>query len=136
MKNSQQITFLKNPVTIVGLPLMVLTIHAVALLSGVYEAVYFFDSIMHFAGGFFSALSLIGILAYARDQGWLSIDDKLVFRLLVLGLIGLVAIAWEVFELLIDAEFGTRWQPSIEDTLKDQVLGVFGAGVAVFTLRI
>jgi hypothetical protein len=126
---------LKNPLLIVGLPLLLITLHAVAMLNGVYGLVNHFDSIMHFTGGIVSAISIMGMLAYAMENNWLKIDDRNVSRLLVIGLVTLITLAWELFEFGFDAYFGTHWQPSIGDSLKDQVLGVLGAVVVVLKLR-
>lgn len=126
----------KNPLTIFGLPLLLMTFHSFALYLDVYDSVFYFDSIMHFAGGVVSAVSVIGMLGYAMDRDWIVITDRHVFKLLVIGLIAIITIAWEVFELLVDVYFGTHWQPSISDTVKDQVLGVSGAVVVVLKMRL
>ncbi|MEE9421515.1 MAG: hypothetical protein V3V50_00010 [Gammaproteobacteria bacterium] len=127
---------LKNPLLIFGLPLLLITLHTVAILTGIYGLVNHFDSIMHFVGGVVSAVSVLGILAYAIEKDWIKIDDQNVSRLLVIGMVALIALAWELFELGFDAYFGTHWQPSIRDSLKDQVLGVFGAVMVVLKLRV
>jgi hypothetical protein len=71
---------LKNPITIFGLPLLLITLHVVALATKTYEVIGFFDSIMHFFGGFICALSVTGMLAYAQDRVWIRVDDRNVFR--------------------------------------------------------
>ncbi len=127
---------LKNPLLIFGLPLLLITLHTVAILTGVYGLVDHFDSIMHFIGGVVSAISVFGILAYAIEKDWINIDDQNVSRLLVIGMVTLIALTWELFELGFDTYYGTHWQPSIRDSLKDQVLGVLGAVAVVLKLRL
>ena len=125
----------KTPLAIVGFPVLVFVVHGVALVTGIYEAINFFDSLMHVAGGLVAALSFYGMLGMAEDRRLLTIDDVRVLRLLLVGLVALVTIAWEVFEFLLDAYVGTSWQLSIADTLKDQLLGVLGAVVVVLRIR-
>lgn len=126
---------LKNPVAIFGFPLLVFSVHALALVAGVYNDFQHFDSLMHFSGGLVAALSIYGMLGLGADRGWFGLHAPLLMRLLIVGLVGLVTIGWEVFEFYLDYFVGTEWQDSIGDTIKDQVLGVFGACVAVVRLR-
>ena len=53
----------------------------------------------------------------------------------VIGLVAVVTIGWELLEFLLDTYVGTEWQGSIADTIKDQLLGVLGATVAVLWLK-
>lgn len=126
---------LKTPSAIIGFPLLIFAFHGLALLSGLYDSIHFLDSVMHFAGGLVAALSFYGMLSLAQDRQHIRIGDTLVFRVLLIGLVAMVTIAWEVFEFLLDAFTGTRWQVSIADTIKDQLLGVLGACVAVLRLK-
>ncbi len=126
---------LKHPVLIFGLPAILLSFHAIALHNNIYQSIYFFDSIMHFAGGAISAVSLTGMFVYAKDRLWIKLDDRLVLKMLVVGLVSLITIAWEVLELALDTFYGTQMQISIADTIKDQVLGVSGAIVIMLSLR-
>ena len=126
---------LKTPVTIFGLPLLLISLHAVAVVTNIYEVVYFFDSIMHFSGGIICALSITGMIAYAQDRAWIVLDDRNVFRLLVIGLTGLITIGWELFELGLYLYTGVQFQPSISDTIKDEILGVLGAVLVVLKIR-
>jgi uncharacterized membrane protein YjdF len=114
--------------------LLVFGMHGAALVAGLYN-IRHFDSVMHFVGGLVAALSIYGMLSLAQDRNYLRIDDSRVFRLLVIGLVAMVALGWEVLEYLLDTYAGTEWQLTIADTIKDQLLGVLGAGVAALRLK-
>ena len=117
----------KKPARAIGAPLLVFALHGLALSLGVYQSVVHFDSLMHFSGGAAAALFLGWGLNLGSRQGWWPLPSLWLSRLLLLGCVSLVTQLWEVYELLLQPE----WQPSIADTVKDQVLGVFGGGVVI-----
>lgn len=126
---------LKTPAAIVGFPLLVFCVHGAAVQSGLYHSITHFDSIMHFAGGLAAAFSIYGMLSLAQERDFIRLGDHRALRLLVIGLVAVVTIGWELLEFLLDTYVGTEWQGSIADTIKDQLLGVLGATVAVLWLK-
>lgn len=116
-------TVYKNPLLAISAPLLVLLIHFVALRGDIYNRILHFDSLMHLLGGIACALSLFWALWQGARLGLWQLGSPILNRALVVGLVSVITIGWEVFELLVYA----YWQPSIRDTLKDEVLGIVGA---------
>lgn len=53
---------------------------------------------------------------------------------LVVSVVGFVAICWEFLEFLLKTFFGLPFQPSLDDTLLDILMGLIGGlfGAVVF----
>ena len=45
---------------------------------------------------------------------------------MIVGLVMIAAVLWEVYEFLWDQIFGTLFQPSKADTIKDLIMGMLG----------
>lgn len=114
-----------------GAPLLVFALHGLGLEAGLYSRWPHFDSLLHLLGGMAGALTLLWLCQLAARLGWYGAAPW-VTRLLVVGLMGLVTIGWELFELL----GFPHWQPSIADTIKDQLLGVSGATLSALLVRL
>lgn len=101
---------------------------------GWYDRYRWLDNPYHIAGGASMALMFwILLRAKAEWKKILETERLLSFGLLV-GLTAVVAIFWEVYELLYDIVFQTQVQGSVRDNVTDLVLGLLGSAVAVWYL--
>jgi hypothetical protein len=107
-------------------PVVVLAAHLCAWRAGAYDAFPRLDVVMHLLGGFFAA----GVFGWSLDwfaaRGWVSPVDRRVAMATVLGLVTVVAVAWEFMEFGVDFLFTTRYQRGLGDTLRDIALGMAG----------
>jgi hypothetical protein len=127
--------FYSHSYVIVGGPAAVLALHIVLTFFGVYSFLPDTDAIMHVLGGFAFGLSAGGLIWHARALGEIQYEGRAPQVVIVLGMVGLAAIGWEVFEFACDTWLGTRSQLSIADTMKDQVLGIVGGGMSTLLMR-
>ena len=84
------------------------------------------DIPMHFLGGFLIAYMATLFIKFFREENLLRINNRLVFVLIVVSLVGTIAVLWEFWEFFMDYFFYLNWQPSLEDTLLDLFMGLFG----------
>lgn len=107
---------------------LLLALHAVFLMLDAYTITHL-DSAMHFAGGITLGMFVTGLVGQAVGRGWCPDPGRLLLPLLVVSLVTTGAVCWEIFEWLSDAFLGTHYQLTLDDTIKDLVLGLAG-GVA------
>lgn len=100
-----------------------------------YYHYWWFDMVMHFAGGFFVALSVLylyfhsGYVELSHNQAWFTI-------LCALGAGAVVGVFWEFFEFAIDLYTGRTFNgisvmdQKVGDTLSDLFFDMFGAVAA------
>lgn len=121
----------RNPLLALGAPTLIIALHLLWLQLDAYNSLPHLDSLMHYAGGAACGLSLGWLLLLGERYNWWQVGSLLLSRLLLVGGVAVITIGWEVFELLVQP----AWQPSIADTVKDQVLGVLGGSsvAMVFT---
>lgn len=93
-----------------------------------YDRVWWWDDLNHFANWLFLALG-IGLMLRRAPQvrGWPS-------ALIVAGLGAVLAIAWELGEWYSFIRHGTELDTAYEDTLGDEALGLLGGIVAAVVL--
>lgn len=108
---------------------LVLIIHSLATLFGVYYYLLWFDSLMHFLGGISIALGMYFWLQHERSQ-----PSALFFFLIVVGTAALAAVLWEFAEFLADNFLRTSLQPGLEDTLKDLWIGISSATITAIII--
>lgn len=114
-------------------PVVVFATHVVLLL--VFDAYTEFAALdlpMHFIGGVAMAYVLHGGLINACQMEILAGNQPIADGIFVFTGTTTVAVFWEFGEFFADQTFGTRWQPSVGDTMTDLLLGVVGAGLFVF----
>ena len=94
------------------------------------------DSYFHFGGGAAIAFVVINILKILEEEKTLSIKRKLIKAFFIVSMVALAAVLWETYEFFWDLTFGTHFQPSNFDTMKDLVLGLLGGTVTstIFSL--
>jgi len=105
---------------------LMLALHIVLLRVDAYSVPHV-DSFMHFAGGITLSVLVCGVLSGAVKLRWILPPGRLLLFVLVFSLVTTGAVFWEFFEWTLDTIMGTRMQPSLGDTMKDLLLGQFGA---------
>ncbi|HMR55599.1 MAG TPA: hypothetical protein PKD34_03350 [Candidatus Doudnabacteria bacterium] len=123
----------KSLIKIILGPAIVLVLHIIADLTGLYYEIFWLDVPMHFLGGVAIAFSAYYFLTYA-DITSKQVAVKLLSLFLILALTALSAVGWEIFEYGMDRIFKTRMQPSVHDTMKDLAFGLLGGAIAGITL--
>ena len=113
--------------------ILMLALHMVLLRIDAYSAPHV-DSFMHFAGGITLGVLACGVLSGAVKLGWILPPGRLLLFVLIFSLVTTGAVFWEFFEWSADTIMGTRMQLSIGDTMKDLLLGQFGAIVCAFAV--
>jgi ABC-type nitrate/sulfonate/bicarbonate transport system permease component len=110
-----------------ALPLgLLMALHTIFLMVDAYT-IRHLDSAMHFAGGITLGIFVSGLIAHAIGRGWCPDPGKVLRFVLVVSLVTTGAVCWEVYEWLSDHYLGTHFQVSLNDTVKDLVLGMSGA---------
>ena len=126
MREQQATSQLKETTMKFALPLSLLMIlHSVFLLLGAYSRPHL-DSVMHFAGGIALGIFVFGLTGHAIRKGWCPDPGRMIQLVLIVSLVATGAVCWEIYEWLSDAYLGTHFQPSLDDTVKDLVLGLAG----------
>ncbi len=90
------------------------------------ERVYQADIPLHFFGGISIAYSANHALLLAERRKLITFKNRFLKIVMIVGLVMIAAVLWEVYEFLWDQIFGTLFQPSKADTIKDLVLGMLG----------
>ncbi|MFA5946771.1 MAG: hypothetical protein WC813_01990 [Patescibacteria group bacterium] len=139
---------IKSFLKLFGPAILVYGLNFMAVATGVYGMVPWFDSVMHFSGGVAMAM-----LAYGLWGMGLGLYDKkvmdsipvLIQVITVIGFVSFIGVAWEWHEFLIDQMHLRNlvafipMQPGIGDTMKDLFLDILGAtlysGAMTFVLR-
>src|SRR6266571_3295445 len=113
-------------------PISVLVLHSVG--GALFGHEPYVDPAMHFLGGvaaaFFlrHACSLVPVL--------LGSPSPLALDLLAFGLTCTLALCWEFAEFFADQYFGTQMQRGVPNTMRDLLLGTFGAAFYITGLRV
>ncbi len=107
-------------------PLSVLMLlHILFVYMNVYSIPHL-DSAMHFIGGIALGIFIFGVMGHAIRRGWCRDPGKIIMLVLIVSLVTTGAVCWEIYEWLSDAYLGTHFQLTLDDTLKDLVLGLAG----------
>lgn len=100
-----------------------------------YEVLPWLDIPMHVFGGVAIAYMLVLFLNFFSEKKFIFIKSKWVYFLVILGFVSLIAVLWEFYEFLMKFFFGLPFQPSLEDTILDLFLGLFGGVIGAFLFR-
>ena len=102
--------------------LTTLALHIAFLFGGLYAVVPVVDVPMHFGGGIIVALGVLAAVPVLRCG-----STRVELAALIFASATTVGVLWEFFEYVLDAAFGTGFQGSIGDTLKDILLAMLGS---------
>lgn len=113
------------------LPVLVFLIHKFIFVPlKIYQIYYWADMPMHFLGGCVIAYSCILVLRKVKEE--VIINDRFFEILIVVALVGLSAIFWEFYEILMDIIFRTNVN-TLKDTMEDFFFGLLG-GLTISSL--
>lgn len=84
------------------------------------------DNYLHLMGGMSIAAASIVVLRLAERGGWVEIRSALAIFFVVVAFVAAAAVLWEFYEFFHDYFYGTRFQPSNADTVKDLFMGLVG----------
>ncbi len=87
------------------------------------------DDYLHLLGGASIAFSTSYIITLLERSGKLAIHNRLVKLLIIMAAVTLTAVGWEFYEFILDIIYIPINQPSVEDTIKDLVMGLWGGTV-------
>jgi len=106
-------------------PLFLFLFNWVLFFFNVYSFAEWIDIPMHIVGGSLVAFTYFFSLKYLQKRGYLKINSftRVVF---VLSLVALTAVLWEFFEFSLTYLLGTGFQGTLNDTMFDLFLGLFG----------
>lgn len=109
-------------------PLFVYTLNSAFLFwAPDFYKLYSVDTPMHFLGGVSIAYGACYVLFLFEKRGWIKIQKDLLKVFIITSAVTTVAVWWEFYEFLNDQFYGTSWQPSVSDTIKDLYMGMIGA---------
>lgn len=118
-------------------PLLVFGIHV--LMVQVFDAYTAFPALdipMHFLGGVVIAFFFHHATLAAPECGLTKATDAVTHRVLIFALTCMATIFWEFAEFIADRYFGAHSQPSLQDTLKDMLLGLSGGVVLLLGIAV
>ena len=116
-------------------PALVLNFHIFLMLfSDFYFKFPSGDIFMHFIGGAAISFTYFLSLNYLQKQNYFKMN-KFIRMIFVLALVSLTAVFWEFFEFSAEYLTGFNLQGSLNDTMVDLFLGLFGGLLAVVFLE-
>lgn len=106
-------------------PFIIFVLNYIIFFLGVYDAFPWIDIPMHFIGGLFVGYSYFLTLKYLQNKNYLRINSftRIIF---VITLVSLTAVLWEFYEFFLTSIFEIGLPLTLEDTLLDMFLGIFG----------
>lgn len=96
--------------------------------------VYRLDIPLHLLGGLSIAASVSYLLRWLEANGRVIIRQRFYQAFLIVAMVTLAAVLWEWYEFLHDHFFGSRYQPSKADTMKDLAIGMLGGALYCVSL--
>jgi hypothetical protein len=116
--------------------LTVLVVHVVLWKgTSAYEQIPTLDRATHFLGGVTAAWFLLCCVRAPWGEAVFGKHSQFSEALCLLAWVGFVVVAWEFLEWSLDAIGLTRSQRSVDDTIADLALGMFGGGVIALGTR-
>ncbi len=93
---------------------------------GLYNLYPWIDIPMHFFGGMAIAYMFVLIFNFLKEKKLLKINSKLIYLILILSSVILIAVLWEFYEYLMNYFFNLNIVQTLEDTILDLLMGLFG----------
>ena len=112
-------------------PTLVFFVHLVAKTLGLYERYPNVDIPFHYMGGLSIAYTASQILSYLESAKITTVLNRMIFLVLILSLTTVAAVFWEFAEFISDRFLQTSLQPSIANTMQDQLMGILGGATWV-----
>ena len=128
--------FYTSKYVIILLPLIVYLGHIVykKIFGDDSFQIYFIDKIFHIFGGIVVSISFSGILWNLSRMNIIILKDKIVYTLLVYGLLSFVIIIWEIYEYIF---LYPNIHMTYDDLVLDMVCGLVGGIISlVFLIKI
>lgn len=110
-------------------PILILMLHACAVVAHAYQQFASLDLLMHFAGGVAMAWFLHRASINASRNGVIGPFHPVTHGVVVGSLVCVAALVWEFAEFFLDQAFGTHYQPGLEDTMTDLLVGIAGGTI-------
>jgi uncharacterized membrane protein YjdF len=93
----------------------------------IYQVITWPNRFVHFLGGVSAAVAAYFILDLLKRNKLITVSSKwLDFALIIMAVMSIAGF-WEFHEYFSDTYFFTHAQPSVEDTMKDMIMGTLGA---------
>ncbi len=92
-----------------------------------YHVLWWPNRLVHFLGGVSMAVMAYFILDLIKKLKWVNNANKFVDFFLILFFVMSTTVVWEFYEYISDVFFFTVAQPSVDDTMKDMLMGMLGA---------
>ncbi|PIT92379.1 MAG: hypothetical protein COU08_02645 [Candidatus Harrisonbacteria bacterium CG10_big_fil_rev_8_21_14_0_10_42_17] len=111
---------------------LLLILHALAVATGWYRVISWYDIVLHYIGGFFSAIFFFYIFGNTRCKQYANfLENKWVTLVLTVSFVALIGVLWEVFEFSFDHLIAARYgidmsQLGLVDTMGDLVVDLLG----------
>jgi len=115
-------------------PLFLFLFNWVLFFFNVYSFVEWIDIPLHLLGGSLVAFTYLFSLRYLQKRNYLKINSitRVIF---VFALVALTAVLWEFFEFSLTFITGFGFQGTLNDTMFDLFLGLFGGLLSVMLLE-
>ncbi|MSU75600.1 MAG: hypothetical protein EXS55_03745 [Candidatus Magasanikbacteria bacterium] len=84
------------------------------------------DIALHILGGIAMAHSANHVLELAKRAKSVTLRSRVLKIFIIVGFVMIAAVLWEFYEFIWDEIFGTLYQPSKSDTMKDLFMGMVG----------
>ncbi|MGC1276444.1 MAG: hypothetical protein WBC44_22305 [Planctomycetaceae bacterium] len=108
-------------------PFLILLLHAFAVVAvDAYRRFASLDVLMHFAGGVAIAWFLHRASINASRCRVIGPFHPVTHGVLVGSLVCVAALVWEFAEFFLDQSLGTHYQPGLDDTMTDLLVGIAG----------
>jgi len=88
---------------------------------------------MHFAGGMAIAVTAICITNQLEKLKLVAFKSHLVRAIMLIAIVSMCASFWEISEFIVDTTWGLGLQYSLQDTMKDMILGLIGGSIVIIS---
>ena len=114
-------------------PAIVFAIHLFAINFYFYSLIPNLDIPMHFIGGMAIAVTVICLMNVVEKEKLAAFKSHFVRAVLLIALVSMSASFWEISEFIVDTSWGFNLQYSLQDTMKDMILGLIGGSIVVIS---
>jgi len=112
-------------------PATVFFVSLAFLAAGFFEVWPWLDIPFHILGGLAIGVSGRTLLSELVKRRLFSTRRWWLTDLFILSLVALLAVLWEVYELILGLMFGVSTQLGVTDTVTDQIFGLTGGAISI-----